>query len=219
MTALRVGALLACVVAWLWLWSIYTPWAKDLAPRLWLYDLLFYARVVLIAWALAECTLWCWRPAQRGHLASLLLGGALLAGIGSWAYAQTGIGWTWRVMASTAALDTLAAKGNSDLRQRADHVLVDGLRFPCDAATPWFWLGRPHGAGSGINLAVVRSDARPLAPFAGAFRIRHLDGAWWMAYQNGAHYHAMQGDAASAACRATQPAPSHRAGMAFVHQG
>ena len=219
MTVLRVGALLACVAAWLWLWSIYTPWAQDLAPRLWLYDLLFYARVVLIAWVLAECAWWFWRPAQRGYGATLLLGSALLAGIGGWAYAQTGIGWKWRVLASAPSLDALAAQGSNDLRQRAGHVLVDGLRFPCDATTPWFWLGRPHGAGSGINLAVVRSAAQPRAPFAGAFRVRHLGGDWWMAYQNGANYHAMQGDTAMAACATTQAAASHRAGMAFVDEG
>lgn len=218
MTALRIGALLACVAAWLWLWSIYTPWAKDLAPRLWLYDLLFYARVVLVAWVLAECALWFWRPAQRGTLASLLLGATLLAAIGGWAYAQSGIGWRWRVLDSAAALDAVAAQGRSDLRQRAGHVLVDSLRFPCDAATPWFWLGRPHGAGSGINLAVVRSDAMPQAPFAAAFRVRRLDGRWWMAYQDGATYHALQGDTAAAACGTLQAAASHRAGMAFIGQ-
>lgn len=219
MTTLRVGALLACAVAWLWLWSIHTPWAADAAPRLWLYDLLFYARVVLIAWALAECAWWYWQPTQRGRMASLLLGSTLLAGIAGWTYAQTGFGWTLRVLASTRALDALAVQGRNDLRQRSGHVLVDTVRFPCDASTPWFWLGRPHGAGSGINLAVVRSDAMPQAPFAGAFRIRHLDGRWWMAYQNGAHYHAMQDNPAAAACGATRAAASHRAGMAFIAEG
>ena len=49
MVTVRVAALFACVAAWLWLWSIHTPWAADLAPRLWLYDVLYYARVLLVA--------------------------------------------------------------------------------------------------------------------------------------------------------------------------
>ena len=49
MVTVRVAALFACVPAWLWLWSIHTPWAADLAPRLWLYDVLYYARVLLVA--------------------------------------------------------------------------------------------------------------------------------------------------------------------------
>ncbi len=149
-------------------------------------------------------------------MASLLLATTLLAGIAGWACAQTGIGWKLRVVASAPALDALAAQGRNDLRQRAGHVLVDTVRFPCAATTPWFWLGRPHGAGSGINLAAVRSDARPQAPFAGAFRIRRLDGHWWMAYQHGARYQALQGDSRAVACATPQQAASHRAGMAFI---
>lgn len=213
---MRVAALFACVAAWLWAWSIHTPWAADLAPRLWLYDLLYYARVVLIAWALAECAHWAWHPAKRTWPTSILLGGVLLAGAAGWAYAHAGIGWRLRVRASTQALDALAMRGAGDVRQRAGHVLVDTVRTPCDAATPWFWLGRPHGVGSGINLALVRSDGPPQAPFADAFRIRRLDGHWWMAYQNGARYQALQGVSRTAACTTPREAMSHRAGMAFV---
>ena len=219
MTTTRVAALSACIAAWLWLWSIYTPWAADRAPRLWLYDVLYYARVLLVAWLLAEVALWWWHPSKRRRLASLLLGGSVLAGLAGWAYAQAGIGWRVRVLASAPALEALAAGGASDLRQRAGHVLVDTVRFPCSAGTPWFWLGRPHGAGSGINLALVRSDDTPQAPFAGAFRIRRIDGHWWMAYQHGANYHALQSDAAAAACSTSAEATSHRAGMAFVEAG
>jgi hypothetical protein len=219
MTTARVAALFACVAAWLWLWSLHTPWATDLAPRLWLYDVLYYARVLLVAWLLAEVALWCWHPSKRRRLGSLLLGGSVLAGIAGWAYAQTGLGWRLRVLASAPALDALAARGASDLRQRAGHVLIDTVRFPCAATTPWFWLGRPHGAGSGINLALIRSDSTPQAPFADAFRIRRIDGRWWMAYQHGAKYHALQGNAAAAACSTSAEAGSHRAGMAFVEAG
>ena len=58
MTTTRVAALSACVAAWLWLWSIYTPWAADRAPRLWLYDVLYYARVLLVAWIALTSTWW-----------------------------------------------------------------------------------------------------------------------------------------------------------------
>lgn len=216
MTTARVAALSACVAAWLWLWSIHTPWAADLAPRLWLYDVLYYARVLLVAWLLAEVALWCWHPSRRRRLASLLLGGSLLAGIAGWAYAQTGIGWRLRVLASAPALEALAAGGASDLRQRAGQVLVDTLRFPCSASTPWFWLGRPHGAGSGINLAIVRSASIPQAPFAQAFRLRRIGAGWWLAYQDGARHRALQGQRDASACVVPAMVSSHRAGMAFV---
>ena len=147
----------------------------------------------------------------------MLLGGALAAGAIGWMYAQTGVGWRLRILASAPALQALATHGSSDTRQRAGHVLVDTLRLPCDAATPWLWLGRPHGAGSGINLALVRSDGPPQAPFADAFRIRRIDGRSWMAYQHGVRYHAPQGG--SAACTTPRPATSHRAGMAFIAGG
>ena len=65
----------------------------------------------------------------------------------------------------------------------------------------------------------MRSDALPEAPFAGAFRLRRIDAHWWMAYQHGPRYHALQGDAAAAACASPREARSHRAGMAFVEAG
>ena len=212
----RVAALFACVATWLWLWSIYTPWAADLAPRLWLYDVLYYARVLLVAWLLAEVALWWWHPSKRRRLASILLGGTVLAGIAGWTYAQTDIGWRLRVVASAPALEVLAADGASNLRQRAGQELVDTVRFPCNGSTPWYWLGRPHGAGSGINLAVVRSDVVPQAPLADAFRIRRIDGRWWMAYQNGARYDAMLARGVAQTCHATGTVSSHRAGLAFI---
>lgn len=165
---------------------------------------------------LAECAHWTWHPSKRTWGSSLMLGAVLVAGAAGWAYARTGIGWRWRVQASTSALHALAARGSSDLRQRAGHVLVDTVRMPCATATPWFWLGRPHGAGSGINLALVRSDAPPQAPFADAFRIRRLDGHWWMAYQHGARYVALQGTGSAAMCATPRETTSHRAGMAFA---
>ena len=211
-----MAALFGGVLAWLWLWSVHTPWAADLAPRLWLYDLLFYIRVVLVAWLLAEAAWWAWHPSQRRYVASLLLGSALIAGTAGWAYSQTGIGWRLRVLASAPALDALAARGSGAPRQRAGQVLVDTVQFPCAAGTPWFWLGRPHGAGTGINLAIIRSEALPRAPYADAFRLRHLDGDWWMAYQDGTRYHALQERGVASSCVEADTVRSHHAGMAFI---
>ena len=53
-SSLRLWVLLAATLGWLWASSVFAPWAADRAPRLWLYDLLFYLRVVLLAWAAAE---------------------------------------------------------------------------------------------------------------------------------------------------------------------
>lgn len=225
-TSLRLAVLLATVAGWLWLWSIHTPWATDLAPRLWLYDLLYYLRAALVAWVLAECALWAFHPLQRTRFASACLVATLALSAAAWIYAHASIGWRVRTRASAPALEALAMQGDGDRRQgdgdrrqRAGLVLVDSLRRPCDAATPWFWLGRPHGAGSGINLAIVRSDAPPQAPFAEAFRLRRIDAHWWMAYQDGRRYHALQGDAAAGECALARQIGSHRAGMAFIEAG
>lgn len=212
----RLGGLFVGVLAWLWLWSVHTPWAADTAPRLWLYDLLFYVRVLLVVWVLAECAWWYWRPRRRTRIGSACLAATVLAAIAAWVFASTAIGWQWRVVASAPALDSLAKSGNVDIRQRAGQVIVDTVRFPCDAGAPWFWLGRPHGGGSGINLAIVRSTSLPRAPFADAFRLRHIDGQWWMAYQDGARYQALQAQHRQAGCRIPVTVPSHRAGMTFI---
>lgn len=218
-TPARLATLFVVVAAWLWSWSIHTPWAADTAPRLWLHDLLYYLRVALVAWVLAECALWAWHPARRTWLATIALAATLLVSVAAWTYASTSLGLRLRVAASAAALQDLPRQSDGLRRQRAGLLLVDALRRPCDAATPWFWLGRPHGAGSGINLAVVRSDGLPKAPHAQAFRLRRIDAQWWVAYQNGPQYQALQGDAAAARCTRPREAASHRAGMAFVEAG
>lgn len=218
-TSVRLVALLALALAWLWAWSIYTPWAADRAARLWLYDSLYYTRVVLVAWGLAEAASWAWHPARRTGIGTLAL--AAVAGLAAlaWTLGSTAPGWRMRVLASSTPLHALAGKGLGDQRQRAGHVLVDSVRFPCGADIPWFWLGRPHGTGSGINLALVRSDTAPLAPFAPAFRVYPIADRWWLAYQHGPRYHALQPDPAAAACRPPASAGSHRAGMAFIAAG
>lgn len=218
-TTVRLAGLLGCVLAWCWLWSVHTPWAADTTPRLWLYDLLFYARVLLAAWVLVECALWYWHPRRRTRIGTVFLAATVLTAAAAWALAATGAGWRWRVVASARALDALATAGTGDIRQRAGQVLVDTVRFPCDAGTPWFWLGRPHGGGSGINLAIVRSASLPQAPFADAFRLRRIDGQWWMAYQRGTRYQTLQARNDQSGCRAPGTITSHRAGLAFIDAG
>ena len=50
----RLWILFALALAWCWASSVFTPWATDLAPRLWLYDVLYYARVLLLFWGACE---------------------------------------------------------------------------------------------------------------------------------------------------------------------
>lgn len=209
----RLALLLLATLAWLWAASVQTPWAADRAPRLWLYDLLFYLRVVLLAWLAAEGAWLFFRQAQRARMALAML--ALVAGawLGALLYADSGPGWRWRALASRAALEALADAGYSDQRRRAGHVIVDTVRTPCGAHVPWLWLGRPHGAGSGINLALVRSAGVPDTPVGGAFVFRHLGQDWWMAYENAAAHHA---GAARRGCSPGHSVATHRAGRAHV---
>lgn len=211
---LRLVLLLAATLAWLWAISPCTPWAADRAPRLWLYDLLFYARFALLAWLAAEIALALFRRTHRRAGAPMLLALATGTWIGAWLYADSGIGWRWRILASRDALDAVADAGYADHRQRAGHVLVDTVRTPCGAHAPWLWLGRPHGGGSGINLALVRSgSAVPDTPVRDAFVFMPVAGAWWLAYENPARHYA---GASQRACTPGTTVPSHRAGLAHV---
>lgn len=210
----RTCLLLAATLAWLWAISVYTPWAGDRAPRLWLYDLLFHARVALLAWAAAEIALVVFRRTHRAPGVLLVLGTVVAAWTAAALYDDSGIGWRWRVLASDAELDAVADAGDSDTRQRAGHVLLDTVRTPCGAQSPWLWLGRPHGAGSGINLALVRNgSAVPQTPVRDAFVFLPLGEGWWLAFENPARHHAA---APPRACVAGIAVASHRAGRAHV---
>lgn len=210
---LRLALLLLATLAWLWASSPYTPWAADRAPRLWLYDLLFYLRVVLLAWLAAETAWLFFRHGRRTRTALAMLALACGAWLAAVLYVDSGPGWRWRTLASRAALETLAQAGYSDQRRRAGHLIVDNVRTPCGVHAPWLWLGRPHGAGSGINLALVRSAGVPDTPVAEAFVFRALGHGWWMAYENAAAHHA---GTARRACSPGLTIATHRAGRAHM---
>jgi len=216
--ALRLWTLFLLALAWCWAASVFTPWAADLAPRLWLYDVLYYARAALVFWGGCEwLRVLLRRDARAPALVPLALAtaSALLAG----AYHDTAAGWRWKTAASDAALRALSRQGDHDERQRAGHFIVDTLRHPCRAEQAWLWLGRPHGAGTGTNRALVRSAGAPLAPMPDAFAFRPVGDGWWLAYQHAARYRQglQRGDAG--ACAPGRVLERHRDGIAFIAAG
>lgn len=218
-TPLRLWTLLALALAWCWASSVFTPWAADLAPRLWLYDVLFYARVLLLSWGACE-VLRAWL--RRDHRATTLAPLALVLAIAAlaWFYAATETGWRWKVAGSSDTLQTSMRSGDRDVRHRAGHFIVDTVRHPCRGDQPWLWLGRPHGAGSGTSLALVRAgDAAPESPLAEAFAFRFVRDGWWLAYQHAARYHRAAATGASARCTPGRVLQRHRDGTAFIEAG
>lgn len=215
----RLWFLFALALAWCWASSVSTPWAADLAPRLWLYDLLFYARVLLLFWAACEVLRTLLRGDRRATtLVPLAL--VLATGAAAWAYAASEAGWRWKVAASRDALQASAQGRDHDLRHRAGHFIVDTLRHPCGADEAWLWLGRPHGAGSGTNLALVHAgDAPPRSPMADAFAFRPLGDGWWLAYQHAANYQRALATGAGGPCLPGRVVPRHRDGRAFIASG
>lgn len=216
-SSLRPWMLLAATLGWLWANSVFAPWAADRAPRLWLYDLLFYLRFALLAWAAVEVLRFALRrtaprPAEAAALVSVAL--VLLA---AQAYQHTEAGVRWKLAASHDALLAVAGAGHDDQRRRAGHFLVDGVRTPCGAA--WLWLGRPFGGGTGINLALVHAGERaPATPFAEAFVFWHAADGWWLAYQQGDRYRraVQRVNSERPACRAGMVVQRHRHGQAFI---
>lgn len=219
-SSLRLWTLLAAVLFWLWASSVFTPWAEDRAPRLWLYDLLFYLRFVLLFWAAAEGLRLAWRRESRTSMRQALPLAAIVAVVlAAWTYERTVTGLRWKVSSSRDALAAVARDGYGDRRRRAGHFLVDTTRAPCGDAQPWLWLGRPHGGGTGINLALVRSDSVPATPEPEAFAFSPVADGWWMAYQHAGHYRrALQqrrDSSATAAC-VVGTVVTHRQGLAFT---
>lgn len=217
---LRLWILLALALGWCWATSVFTPWAVDRAPRLWLYDVLFYLRVLLLSWGACELLRALLRRDGRAAvLAPLLL--LLAVAAGAQAYADSAAGWRWKLGASRAALAAATTRANDhDTRQRAGHFIVDTLRHPCRAGEPWLWLGRPHGAGSGTNLALVRAgDAVPAAPGGGAFAFWPVRDGWWLAYQHAARYRQSLADGSARRCVPGRALPRHRDGRAFIAAG
>ena len=182
MASARPWWLVAAAAAWLWAHSVFTPWAEDMDPRLWLYDALFYARFTLLAWALAELGVRLLRRERRPAAYAWAGGLALLVALG-WAYERTDAGLRVRILASEAALARSAALPYATPRHRAGHFLVDTVRDPV-AGEPWLWLGRPFGGGTGTGRALVRSRrSAPAMPAQGAYAFRPLVGDWWLAEQ------------------------------------
>lgn len=187
--SLRLWMLLAAIVAWLWAGSVSTPWAADRAPRLWLYDLLFYLRFVLLFWAAAEVLRIALHRARPRLAEAWPLALTALVVLVAHTYQHREAGLRWKLAASHDALVAAARAGTSDRRRRAGHFLVDSVRMPCSGQVAWLWLGRPFGGGTGINLALVHAGERaPATPFPDAFAFWRATGGWWLAYQHAGRY-------------------------------
>lgn len=220
MISLRIFIFFLIFVSWFWANSIFAPWATSMDPRLWLYDLLFYTRFVLLFWATFELLYACVQirnsPGNRQN-AIVNIAVISLAAITVSAYLflmNTGSGFRTRVELSSKALDALRKPEFADLRQRAGWFLVDTQRQPC-GDQPWLWLGNVYGGGTGNNLALVFSGNKvPQTPALEAFRFWPVSGGWWLAYQNPKSYYsaALQ----SEACREGEAVATHDQGMEFI---
>jgi hypothetical protein len=148
------------------------------------------------------------------------LGLALVVAALAWAYADSETGWRWKVAASRDALRASMDMDDHDVRHRAGHFIVDTVRHPCLDAQPWLWLGRPHGAGSGTNLALVQAgEGLPQSPLADAFAFRPLGDGWWLAYQHATRYRDGMAAGAADRCASGRVLHGHRDGRAFIEAG
>lgn len=206
---------------WLWAGSVYSPWAEDLDPRLWLYDFLFYSGYILLFWVLVETGLWLRR--YRDGMASLraqftgaflLVVSGLAVNLPGW-IADTEIGWRWHVRMSLEALAPYTVPVHADVRHRVGMLLVDTQREPCPGQS-WLWLGRPFGGGTGINLALVHGsrNAVPKSPQTEAFRFLHMHENWWLAYHNPDSY-SVETDG-TIVCVEGRSVASHAQGLRFI---
>jgi hypothetical protein len=206
---------------WLWAGSVYSPWAEDLDPRLWLYDFLFSSGYILLFWVLLETGLWLRR--YRDGMASLraqftgaflLVVSGFVVNLPGW-IADTEIGWRWHVRMSIEALAPYAVPAHADVRHRVGMLLVDTQREPCPGQS-WLWLGRPFGGGTGINLALVHGSRNtvPKSPQTEAFRFLHMHENWWLAYQNPDSY-SVETDG-TIVCVEGRSVASHAQGLRFI---
>lgn len=220
MISLRIFVFFLIFISWFWANSIFAPWATSMDPRLWLYDLLFYTRFVLMFWAAFELIYACMQirnsPGNRQY-AIVNLAVISLAAITVSAYLllmYTGSGFRARVELSSKSLDALRKPEFANLRQRAGWFLVDTQRQPC-GDQPWLWLGNMYGGGTGNNLALVHSGKEvPLSPAPEAFRFWPVSDGWWLAYQNPKNYYARA--LQSEACDPGEVVASHDQGMKFI---
>lgn len=215
----RVALLCIIGLAWIHANTVFTPWAESMDPRLWLYDTLFYAGFVLLFWGAGEALglVVLWRKSNRDRhilLPVSILAIPTLVALLFFVMHHTGTGWRWRVYLSRDALESRQLSGNSDQRQRAGWLLIDSLRAPCGNQS-WLWLGRPHGGGTGINLALVYSPHRvPRTPRREAFRFWQVNDEWWMAYQNPVIYQSLAN--AGDECTEGIPVKSHSGGIRHI---
>ena len=215
--AIRRWLLCLALPIWAWSRSPFTPWAVSRAPRLWLYDALYYLGFVLLAWAAAEVARAMFQ--RRGQRAATVLPLAVAAVLGAamlwWAYSESGL--RAQLAHSAEALHRVAGAGHGDVRRRAGSFLVDTVRAPC-ATQAWLWLGRPHGGGTGINRALVYSgDAVPHSPQHDAYAFWPVADGWWMAYQN-ARRDLPVADTPGR-CAPGRRLGSHRQGMTWIAAG
>ena len=216
--ALRRWLLCLALPIWAWSRSTLTPWAVDREPRLWLYDALYYLGFALLAWAIAEVALAIFqrRREQAATVLPLALAASLACAIAWWTYSEGGL--SMQLRASANDLHRVAGAGQGDVRQRAGVFLVDTVRAPCAAAEPWLWLGRPHGAATGINRALVYSGPTvPYSPQRDAYAFWPVADGWWMGYQH-AHRDLALPDTPGG-CAPGRLLRSHRQGMAWITDG
>ena len=220
MPLVRAAALTLLTGLWLWSGSVFAPWVEDLDPRLWLYDLRYYAGFGLLFWGVAEAVLLLRRTRlgresrTRTRVGMALLSASALSALGAAWLAQTEAGWRWRVRASAEALAPFAVPAYADRRQRVGWLLVDTQRMPCGDQA-WLWLGRPFGGGTGTNRALVYSlDAVPKSPQSEAFGFRPVAAGWWLAYQDPGSYSAAADG--TMACVEGRRLISHAEGLRFI---
>lgn len=220
MPTTRLYIYLFLLSAWCWAGSIFTPWATSTLSRLWLYDLLFYTRYVLLFWGAFE-VLFAWQKirnnadfGRKGIFAISLIVLAMSLVFASSTAMQTGVGFRFKVKMSTQALAELRLPMFADRRQRAGWFLIDNRRQPC-IDEPWLWLGEVYGGGSGNNLALVYSKNRvPKTPMVDAFRFWLISDHWWLAYQNPKNYYAHLND--TKGCMEGKRVDTHRQGLQFI---
>ncbi len=219
----RLCCFLLIFALWLWSGSIFAPWALSPNPRLWLYDLLFYTRFVLLFWGVIELLLACRQLRDGPGLPKPAFVTISVVGFAAFcmsAYAflmSTGDGYRLRVQMSSGDLALLKHPAYLDQRQRAGWFLIDNLRQPC-IEQAWLWLGEVYGGGSGNNLALVYHQGKaPKTPSLEGFRFWPVSDHWWLAYQNPEKYQ-LQNDA-DAGCVEGLYVNSHREGMMFVKTG
>ncbi len=205
----------------MWASSIFAPWVTSTDPKLWLYDILFYARFILLFWGVLEL-LYAWQQLRnksvlrKPAIASTAVVGIAALIVSAYVYLMhTGNGFRIRVDMSVGKLRALQKPDFADRRQRAGWFLIDTQRRPCDDQS-WLWLGQPHGGGTGTNLALVYSkNAVPKTPIIEAFRFWRVSDHWWLAYQNPQSYNAHINDVA--VCIEGKIVETHDQGMEFIN--